>query len=201
MSTRMRRVVAKSLELGLLAALSLAISITSFAQSDNTQISGFVKDQAGGVISGAKVTVKSDTRAFERSATTNAEGYFVITQLPPGLYTVKVEASGFKQYQENSRKLDPNLPASIDVSLQPGQLTETVTVTASVAQVQSRSRRLLGAWSKPNRSNTSSSTDAIRSSWRNQTRRAGRRARRQQFRSDPGGSTSTAVAPRIFCSP
>jgi len=137
MSTRMRRVVAKSLELGLLAALSLAISITSFAQSDNTQISGFVKDQAGGVISGAKVTVKSDTRAFERSATTNAEGYFVITQLPPGLYTVKVEASGFKQYQENGRKLDPNLPASIDVSLQPGQVTETVTVTASVAQVQS----------------------------------------------------------------
>lgn len=137
MSTRMRRVVAKTLELGLLTALSLAISITSFAQSDNTQISGFVKDQAGGVISGAKVTVKSDTRAFERSATTNAEGYFVITQLPPGLYTVKVEASGFKQYQENSRKLDPNLPASIDVALQPGQVTETVTVTASVAQVQS----------------------------------------------------------------
>jgi hypothetical protein len=133
----MRRVVAKSLRLGLLAALSLAISITSFAQSDNTQISGFVKDQAGGVISGAKVTVKSDTRAFERSATTNTEGYFVITQLPPGLYTVKVEASGFKQFQENGRKLDPNLPASIDVSMQTGQVTETVTVTASVAQVQS----------------------------------------------------------------
>src|SRR5262245_65956249 len=131
MSTRMRRVVAKTLELGLLAALSLAISITSFAQSDNTQISGFVKDQAGSVVSGAKVTIKSDTRAFERSATTNAEGYFVITQLPPGLYTVKIEASGFKQYQENGRKLDPNLPASIDVSLQAGQVTETVTVTAS----------------------------------------------------------------------
>ncbi len=137
MSTKMRRVVAKSIGLGLTAALSLAISITGFAQSDNTQISGFVKDQAGSVISGAKVTVKSDTRAFERSATTNAEGYFVITQLPPGLYTVNVEASGFKQFQENGRKLDPNLPASIDVSLQPGQVTETVTVTASVAQVQS----------------------------------------------------------------
>ena len=139
MSTRMRRVVAKSLELGLLAALSLAISITSFAQSDNTQISGFVKDQAGGIISGAKVTVKSDTKSLERCATTNGEGYFVITHLPPDLYTVKVEASGFKQYQENGRKLDPNLPAKIDVALQPGQVTETVTVTASTAQVQSES--------------------------------------------------------------
>jgi hypothetical protein len=113
--------------------------MTGFAQSDNTQISGFVKDQAGGVIANAKVMVKSDTRAFERSATTNSEGYFVITQLPPGTYTVTIEASGFKQYQENSRKLDPNLPASLDVSLQPGQLTETVTVTASVAQVQTES--------------------------------------------------------------
>src|SRR5262245_54793229 len=139
MSTRMRRVVAKSLALGLLAALSLAISLTGFAQSDNTQISGFVKDQAGGVISGAKVTIRSETKSLERSATTNSEGYFVITTLPPDFYTVTVEASGFKQFQEKSRKLDPNLPAKIDVALQPGQVTETVTVTAATAEVQSES--------------------------------------------------------------
>lgn len=139
MSTRMRSLIAKSFGLGMLATMLLAISITSFAQSDNTQISGFVKDQAGGVIASAKVTVKSDTRAFERNGVTNAEGYFVITQLPPGTYTITVEASGFKQYQETGRKLDPNLPASLDVALQPGQVTETVTVTASVAQVQSES--------------------------------------------------------------
>jgi hypothetical protein len=139
MNMKMRRLIVKSLGFGLLATLLVAISIVGFAQSDNTQISGFVKDQAGGVIASAKVTVKSDARAFERSATTNAEGYFVITQLPPGLYTVTVEASGFKQYQETGRKLDPNLPASLDVALQPGQLTETVTVTASVAQVQTES--------------------------------------------------------------
>jgi hypothetical protein len=135
----MRRVVAKSLGLGLVAALSLAISITSFAQSDNTQISGFVKDQAGGVISGAKVTIRSETKSLERSATTNSEGYFVITTLPPDFYTVTVEASGFKQFMEKGRKLDPNLPAKIDVGLQPGQVTETVTVTASTAEVQSES--------------------------------------------------------------
>ncbi len=165
MSTRKRSLIAKSLGFGLLATLLLAFSIAGFAQSDNTQISGFVKDQAGGVITGAKVTVKSDTRAFVRSATTNAEGYFVITQLPPGTYTVTVEASGFKQYQETGRKLDPNLPASLDVALQPGQLTETVTVTASVAQVQSESATWV-VWSRPNRSSTCNSMGATRSSWR-----------------------------------
>ncbi|HKQ73607.1 MAG TPA: carboxypeptidase regulatory-like domain-containing protein [Blastocatellia bacterium] len=136
MSTKMRRVIAKSIGFGLLAALSLAMSITSFAQSDNTQISGFVKDQAGGVIAGAKVTVKSETRDFERVATTNGEGYYVVTQLPPGLYNVAVEASGFKLYKESARKLDPNLPAKLDVSLQPGQLTDVVTVTAATNSVQ-----------------------------------------------------------------
>ena len=122
-----------------MALLLAAVSIVGIAQSDNTQISGFVKDQAGGVISGAKVTVKSDTKSLERSATTNSEGYFIITVLPPDLYTVTIEASGFKQYQEKSKKLDPNLPAKIDAVLQPGQVTETVTVTASTAEVQSES--------------------------------------------------------------
>jgi hypothetical protein len=139
MSTRMRRVVAKSLALGLLAALSLAISLTGFAQSDSTQISGFVKDQAGGVISGAKVTIRSETKSLERSAMTNSEGYFVITNLPPDFYSITVEANAFKQFQEKGRKLDPNLPAKIDVVLQPGQVTETVTVTASTSEVQSES--------------------------------------------------------------
>src|SRR5215475_3589213 len=142
MSTRMRRVVAKAIGLGLLAALSLAIPLTGFAQSDNTQISGFVKDQSGSVISGAKVTVKSEARAFERIATTNSEGYFVITQLPPGLFTVQVEAAGFKQYVESGRKLDPNIPASIDVALQAGQVSEIVNITASTSSVQTESAAL-----------------------------------------------------------
>src|SRR5262245_39926929 len=129
MSTRMRRVMAKLIGMGLLAALSLAVSITGLAQSDSTQISGFVKDQAGGVISGAKVTVRSDTKSLERSATTNNEGYFVITNLPPDFYGITVEASGFKQFQEKGRKLDPNIPAKIDAVLKTGQVNEKVTVT------------------------------------------------------------------------
>lgn len=139
MSNRIRPLIAKSLLAGLMATLWLAISLTAFGQSDNTQLSGFVKDAAGSVVAGAKVTVKSETRSFERAATTNSEGYFVITQLPPGVYTIRVEANGFKQYQETERKLDANIAASVDVALQTGQVTETVTVTASTANVQTES--------------------------------------------------------------
>ena len=118
------------------ALLCLACAGSAIAQSDNATVAGFVKDQAGAVVPNAKVTVKSDTRALERSAIANGEGYFVISNLPPDVYTVTVEASGFKGFKETSRKLDPNLTANLDVTLQTGQLTEVVTVEASTTQVQ-----------------------------------------------------------------
>lgn len=139
MSSTIKPRIARFLSAGLVATMWLMLSLTIFGQSDNTQISGFVRDQAGAVIAGAKVSIKSETKSFERTTNTNSEGYFVITTLPPDLYTVTVEANGFKQYQEKSRKLDPNLPARVDVSLQPGQVTETVTVTASAAAIQTES--------------------------------------------------------------
>src|SRR6266511_3929996 len=70
---------------------------------------------------------------------TNSEGYFVITNLPPDFYSITVEANAFKQFQEKGRKHDPNHPAKSDVVLQTGQVTETVTVTASTGEVQSES--------------------------------------------------------------
>src|SRR5262249_29897344 len=139
MSISMRRVIAKSLGLGLLAALSLATAITGFAQSDNTQISGFIKDQAGGAIAGAKVTIKSETKSLERSATTNSEGYFLSHRLPPDFNTILVEARGYKKYRKRGRKLAPNLPASMDVELQPARGPEPATVTPSPATVQTES--------------------------------------------------------------
>jgi hypothetical protein len=121
------------------ALLCLACAGSALAQSDNATVAGFVKDQAGAVVPNAKVTVKSDTRSLERSATANGEGYFVISNLPPDVYTVTVEASGFKGFKETGRKLDPNLTANLDISLQTGQLTEVVTVEASTTQVQTES--------------------------------------------------------------
>jgi hypothetical protein len=130
-----RRLV-QMLSLGLCLMLS---SILTFAQSDNTQISGIVKDQAGAVIANAKVTVTNEATGFERTSISNSDGYYIVTQLPPGIYTVSIEAGGFKLYKESGRKLDPNLPARVDAILQPGQVTEVVNITASSNQVQTES--------------------------------------------------------------
>ncbi|MBS1790027.1 MAG: carboxypeptidase regulatory-like domain-containing protein [Acidobacteria bacterium] len=134
-----KNLIVRGLFSGLSAMLWLALSLTAFAQSDNTQLSGYVKDSSGAVIAGAKVTITSETSSYDRLTTTNGEGYYIVTQLPPGLYTISIEANGFKLYKETGKKLDPNLPAKVDATLQPGAVSETVNVTASTAAVQSES--------------------------------------------------------------
>src|SRR6202050_4102103 len=112
---------------------------SAFAQSDVASISGFVKDASGAVVPGAKVVVKNEGVEFERTLTTNNEGYYFVAALPPGLYTVSAEHAGFTSYELLHKKLDPSIPATVDVVLAVGQSTQSVTVTAATAAVQTES--------------------------------------------------------------
>ncbi len=111
---------------------------SGWAQSDNGAISGFVRDPSGASIPNAKVTVRNQS-GLERQALTNDSGYYIITNIPPGTYSVTVEFTGFKTYQSSNNKLDPSSTLSVDASLSVGQLSETVAVTASAEALQSES--------------------------------------------------------------
>jgi len=115
----------------------LVFSAAVFAQSDTAQISGYVKDPTGAVVPGATVTLRHETTGLERVVKSNTTGYYVVPNLPPGYYTVLVESPGFKRFQKTQNKLDPNIPATIDATLEVGTVAETVEVVASVAQLQS----------------------------------------------------------------
>jgi len=119
------------------AAAMFLFSACVFAQSDTAQISGFVKDPTGSVVPNASVTVTNEATGLERKTATNETGYYVVSNLPPGSYTVTVEATGFKKFVRTQNRLEPNLPRTVDVSLEVGAVTETVEVTASVTAVQS----------------------------------------------------------------
>ncbi len=125
----------RSLALG--AAVCLSAAALAFGQSDTAQISGFAKDASGAVVPGAQVTLTNETTGLVRKTSTNESGYYVVSSLPPGFYTLAVEATGFKRFVKTQNKLDPNLPRTIDALLEIGELTETVEVVAEVAQVQS----------------------------------------------------------------
>ena len=84
------------------ALLCLACAGSALAQSDNATVAGFVKDQAGAVVPNAKVTVKSDTRALERSAIANGEGCATTACLLPA-GSKSLRARELVQYDARAR--------------------------------------------------------------------------------------------------
>src|SRR5579864_2720276 len=118
----------------LLAVVCLIVS----AQSDLGTITGFVKDPSGATIPNAKVTVRNQT-GLERSTVTNEAGSYTITNIPPGYYSLTVEANGFKKYESTNNKLDPSATLAMDASLTVGAATETVEVTGTAQVLQTES--------------------------------------------------------------
>jgi Carboxypeptidase regulatory-like domain len=135
MSIRMRRLLCFILCVGLLTFLSLT---PAFAQSDLGRISGFVKDPSGATVPNAKVTVQNNS-GVSRQTTTNEDGHYTITNVPPGFYTMTAEAPNFRKYESKGNKLDPSADLVIDATLTVGATTETVEVSGSAAQLQTES--------------------------------------------------------------
>jgi len=131
----------KVLGIGALSLILLA-PFGAFAQSDVAAISGFVRDSSTAVVPGVKVVIKNEAVEFERTATTNNEGYYVVSALPPGFYTVKVEHPGFQTFEVLHKKLDPSIPASVDVVLTVGLTSQAIDVVAQTTAVQSESATL-----------------------------------------------------------
>ena len=121
----------------MLLAVLVLFSVANFAQSDTGQVSGYVKDPTGAVVANARVSIVNQSTQLERRTTTNEAGYYVAANLPPAFYTVTVEATGFKKFTSTGNKLEPNVAASVNATLEVGAVTETVEVTASVVQLQS----------------------------------------------------------------
>lgn len=114
-----------------LLALSLAlVSATAFAQDIQTRgsISGQVVDTNKAAIAGA--TVKVTGPEGERSATTNDQGLYSVENLIPGSYKVRVEQGGFKAAEISDVIVFVGKSSVANVALQPGNISEVVTVTA-----------------------------------------------------------------------
>jgi len=95
-----------------------------------------VKDSSGAVVADASVAVINEATGVKREVRTNSAGNYVVNALMPGLYTVTVAAPGFKKSEQLHQKLDPNVPASLEVTLEVGTAGESVTVTATAANLQ-----------------------------------------------------------------
>jgi hypothetical protein len=125
----------------ILCALLLAGSADLSAQMTVTgSISGSVTDPSGQMVPGAVVTIRSVNTGDTKSATTNDTGAFSFIAVPPETYTLKVERQGFKTFERTDLVVSANERVAVgDIQLQVGQVSDTVTVQAETAQVQTDS--------------------------------------------------------------
>ena len=120
------------------------ICIPVFSQGNAGRILGTLTDQSGGVLVGATVTVTDTQRGTTRTLTTNQAGEYNGPNLLPSTYTVRAEAMGFKTIERVGIMLEANQELRIDLLLQPGQQTQTITVNEAVPMVDTTNAELGG---------------------------------------------------------
>lgn len=115
--------------LALLVATSGALAIGQVSSTGS--LAGTVTDQAGAVVAGATVTVKNNATGAEFTTQTSDNGTFTVPSLAVGTYTVTITVQGFKQAVLQEVKIDVGKASSVNVALEPGQITESVTITGA----------------------------------------------------------------------
>ncbi len=120
----------KNITLAFLTAVAVLVSAAaSFAQTVGGTLQGLVTDASGGIVAGAQVVVINDATSLRHTVRTDDRGWFLVSPLDPGGYHVEVTQTGFRKHVQ-SFTLQVNQRLRQDVQLQPGQVTETVTVVA-----------------------------------------------------------------------
>ncbi len=111
------------------ALLPHFLSRPAIAQTTTSTIEGTVTDERGGVVAGAQVVAKSESLGVERAATTNADGFYRITALPAGNYSVSVTHTGFST-RNMEVELTVNRTLTLDTQVEVGSVKEQVDITA-----------------------------------------------------------------------
>lgn len=115
----------------------LILAASAFSQTAATaDLRGTVKDPNGAVIQNATITVRDEARNLERSVQSNESGYFTLLSLPPGHYTMTVEAKGFAKLVAKDVGLTVGQAADYPVTLQLPTAETEVTVTGEPLLVE-----------------------------------------------------------------
>jgi len=120
---------------GLLLAVCLPLSPV-YGQAVKGSLLGTISDSSSAVVPNASVSVTEVNTGLSRSGSTNASGVYVFSNLDPGTYRVTVEHPGFRKSVRDGVDVLVNTTVRVDLTLEPGQVSETVNVTAEVPLLQ-----------------------------------------------------------------
>jgi len=128
-----------------LLAVCLGLLFCAPAHSQTLgRISGIVTDSSGGAISGATVTVTDVARGIPRNITTDSSGAYAAPNLIPGAYSVHATYMGFQAFDRQGIELGVGGDVHVDVTLQPGAQTQTITVTEEAPAITTTNAQLEG---------------------------------------------------------
>jgi hypothetical protein len=114
-----------------LAVLLLGAGAATAQVGSTAQITGTVRDASGAVLPGVDVAAIQTDTGFRRAAVTEANGLFVLSNLPIGPYRLEAMLSGFRSFQQTGIVLQVNANPEINITLSLGEITETVAVQAA----------------------------------------------------------------------
>jgi hypothetical protein len=115
----------------------VALAALAVAQvTGSATLRGRVTDPTGAVVTGASVVLTNEATKIDRRTKTNDEGSYQFSALTPGAYSIKVESTGFKTAEQTSIALSPSDTRGLDITLEVGQQTETVTIQATAETLQ-----------------------------------------------------------------
>ena len=117
----------------------LFFTLITFAQSDRGTITGAVSDPASAVVPNATVVAKNTESGTQYQTVTTATGAYTLASLPAGTYELSVEVAGFKKFTQQGIAVQVAQAARIDVILQVGATTESVTVSAAAPLLKTES--------------------------------------------------------------
>ncbi len=125
-----------------LFGIIITLLATVLPAQNLTSLHGTVADSSGAVVPGAKIGLENQGTAAIRSTETDASGKYSFPQLPPGTYKVTASANGFNTASAGEVRLLVSSPATLNITLEIGSITQTVNVTSEGTQVNTQDASL-----------------------------------------------------------
>src|ERR1051326_5956173 len=119
--------------------LAFSICISLFAQADRGSITGNITDASGAVVPSVTLTLKNQATSLTYSTVANAEGVYSFLNLPIGMYTLTASAAGFQRAEAKNIQVQVNQQSRLDLSLQLGEVNQTVEVQGTAGLIQTQS--------------------------------------------------------------
>jgi Carboxypeptidase regulatory-like domain len=129
----------------LVPAILLILFISSLsAQIDRTSLTGTVEDASGRAVPGATISVTHSSTGLTRSAISDSQGAYTIADLPPGFYRVTIRKEGFQELTYEKIEQIVGATRTLNPALRPSDRNESVTITATVSELDQTSAALSG---------------------------------------------------------